>query len=74
MKFYAVDLMSVHAAANLCKQRRKFWHISTVEAKIVCITFAFMRIANIIISKFSLLQKPMFKILFEMPEFSDYEH
>ena len=33
-----------------------------------------MRIANIIISKFSLLQKPMFKILFEMLGFLEYEH
>ena len=30
-----------------------------------------MRIADIIISKFSLLQKAMFKILFEMLGFSD---
>ena len=33
-----------------------------------------MRIANIIIYKFSLLQKPMFKILFEMLGFLEYEH
>ena len=32
-----------------------------------------MRIANFI-SKFSLLQKLMFKILFEMAGFSDYNH
>ena len=43
---------------------------STVKVKIVYITFTFMRIANIIISKFSLLQKPMF----QMPGFSDYKH
>ena len=33
-----------------------------------------MRIANVIISKFSSLQTPMFKILFEMLGFSEYEH